>query len=120
MATTCQQLVQNVYGKGTAADQNESDPLCNATTPTLIARNSPARYGLLVTNVTAQVLAVSYNPAMTFTSAMQVPPGGTLESNWLTDLESPSRAMWALLASGTGTVHVTEQFLIESLPAEPA
>jgi len=117
MATSVQQLVQIWYGRGTAADQNESDATLNATTPTLIARNSPARFGVLVSNNTTSVISISYNPAMTFASGMQVPPGGTYASNWVEDLDTPARALWALQQTPGGTCHVIEFFLVAELPA---
>jgi hypothetical protein len=116
MATSVQQLVQIWYGRGTASDQNESDITLNATTPVLIARNSPARFSVLISNNTSSVISISYNPGMTFASGMQVPPGGTYASNWLEDLDTPARALWAMQQTAGGTCHVVESFLVQELP----
>jgi hypothetical protein len=115
--TTTSGLVQDFYAKGTAADQNESDPVLNTTTPAIVVRNNPARFAFVVSNNTAQVISVSNNPAMTFASGMQVPPGGTYSSVWTEDLDGPARALYGLIAIGTGSVHCLEEFLVEGAPA---
>lgn len=116
MALTTQELVAQFYGKGTFADQQESDPALTATTPTILLRNSPARFQYSISNNTTVVLSVSWLPSMTFAAGIQIPPGGTFSVNWLADLDTPARALWGLLGSGTGTVHVVEEFLVMGAP----
>ena len=116
MPTTVSGLVQNFYAKGTAADQNESDPVLNATTPVTVARNNPGRFALLVSNVSTQVISLSYNPNMIFASGLQIPPGGNYSSVWTEDLDGTGRALYGLIATGTNAVHVLEEFLVEGAP----
>lgn len=106
------QLLADRYG---VAVRSESDPDGNVsvdTTAEVLVRPNPARIGLLIVNLSSNIVYVKPGKGVSATSGIVLSPqGGSLTVDYLEDFDLPAREWQAVASAAASNVLVVESMV---------
>ncbi len=109
-ATSVRELMELFFGIKMITRVMESD-VSVGTSAVQLGTYDNTRIAYVLSNSGSVTVAIGFSNAVTTTTGIQVPAGGTLFSWWLSDGETVSQDIWGI-ASGSGNgVHVAEYVL---------
>lgn len=91
-------------------DQFPSD-VTVGTAATLIVKANARRVKFRLANNGTDIVALGYDPSVTFSTGIPLPPGQVIEFDWQTDYEEVTRQIWGISATAGNSVHVTETIM---------
>jgi len=101
------ELIAKEYGISIAIE----DPSINlsiGTTSLIIAQNNPRRLGLVIINLSTNVLYVKPGGSATTTSGIRLAAsGGSVSVNFITDLHLPALEWQAIASGAASAIYIT-------------
>ncbi len=106
-----QDLLDAFYGGAFVTQPEESDYTIGATAAQLGAPINGMRISVVLSNTSANNIAVSFKPSVTVTTGIVIPPNGYYRFDWYYDGDLVSRPLYAVAGGAGRTLHMLERFL---------
>lgn len=98
------------FGYSLPNDQFPSDKTVGTSAVRLVTTNARRLKVRFVNNGT-DIVALGYDPSVTITTGIPVPPGQLAEYDWQEDYEEVTREFWGISATTGNAVHITEHVM---------